>query len=741
MTIGVAVIGAGMAGRAHAAAYRIAPTLYESILPDLRFVSIGDVSPGLGSLAARRFGYERNDTSWQAIAEDPDINVLSVVVANFLHRQMVEGLVAAGKHVLCEKPLSDNLEDARAMADLARSANTVVRIGFTFRRAPGVAALRELVTSGALGRILHVDGRYWCDYASDPMGPMSWRYKGAPGSGALADIGSHVAYLVEFLGGDVQEVSGGRFATAITERPVPLGTVVGHGQAAVSDTYEAVENDDYASFSAQLERSVGVVQVSRVAAGHPNGLALEVFGDNGAAKWEQERPAEFQLMLHEGAVGTRGYRRVIIGPDHPYFAGGLPMDAPGVGVGQNDGFVFQARAFLEEVAGIDEADALPRNASFDEGVHNSGDSRGGRRVRRRRRRRGESSTTASGGCAMKFGVYNAILHDRSLPEAIEVIAKLGLTGIELNSGGFLPPVHIPTFDDILSSDAARDDFLGLFEGTGVEIAGLNCNGNPLHPDPVIGSKHSDDVRRSIRLANRLGQHRVVTMSGLPAGEPGGRRPNWIVNAWNSAGLDVLDYQWRVAEDFWREIDREAADLDVKVALELHPQNLVFNPAGIRELVQRTRATHIGVELDASHLFWQWMDPVAVVQDLGPLVIHAAAKDVRINTSAAVYGVLDNRFRRLGPEEPRINLGGDEWANEWPKNAAWDFVALGRGHDAVYWSTWLAALRVVDPDMLVNIEHEDVTLGRIEGLEVAAAVLLDAARRAGIPISKAADPAS
>jgi predicted dehydrogenase len=370
MTIGIAVIGAGMAGRAHAAAYRIAPTLYESTLPDLRLVSIGDVSPELGLLAARRFGFERNDTSWQAIAEDPDINVVSVVVANFLHREMVEGLVAAGKHVLCEKPLSDNLEDARAMAELARSANTVVRIGFTFRRAPGVAALRDLVTSGALGRILHVDARYWCDYACDPKGPMSWRYKGAPGSGALADIGSHVAYLIEFLGGDVQEVSGGRFATAIADRPVPLGTVVGHGQAAVSDTYEPVENDDYATFSARLAQTVGVAQVSRVAAGHPNGLALEVFGENGAAKWEQERSGEFQLMLTEGPSGTRGYRRVIIGPDHPYFAGGLPMDAPGVGVGQNDGFVFQARAFLEEVAGIDEADSLSRNASFDEGVHN-----------------------------------------------------------------------------------------------------------------------------------------------------------------------------------------------------------------------------------------------------------------------------------------------------------------------------------------------------------------------------------
>jgi predicted dehydrogenase len=97
MTIGVAVIGVGMAGRAHAAGYRIAPMLYRSTLPDLRFISIGDVSPELGSLVARRFGYERSDTSWRAIAEDPDIHVVSVVVANFLHREMVEGLVAAGK--------------------------------------------------------------------------------------------------------------------------------------------------------------------------------------------------------------------------------------------------------------------------------------------------------------------------------------------------------------------------------------------------------------------------------------------------------------------------------------------------------------------------------------------------------------------------------------------------------------------------------------------------------------------
>jgi len=327
---------------------------------------------------------------------------------------------------------------------------------------------------------------------------------------------------------------------------------------------------------------------------------------------------------------------------------------------------------------------------------------------------------------MRLGVYNAILHDRPLPEALKVIADLGLTGIEINTGGFLPPVHVPTFDEILESDAARDDYLALFEGTGVSIAGLNCNGNPLHPNPEIGEKHAEDIRRSIRLAHRLGQTRVVTMSGLPGGEPGATVPNWIVNAWNSAALDVLDYQWGIAASFWKDTDALAGELDVKVALELHPQNLVFNTADVRRLIEVTGATHVGVELDASHLFWQQMDPVAVVRELGPLVFQAAAKDVRINKeNAALYGVLDNSFRRLSPEENRTNLGGDEWANEWPRKSAWDFVALGRGHDTAYWTEFLRALHDVDPDMLVNIEHEDISLGRIEGLEVAAKVLRDA----------------
>ena len=327
---------------------------------------------------------------------------------------------------------------------------------------------------------------------------------------------------------------------------------------------------------------------------------------------------------------------------------------------------------------------------------------------------------------MKLGVYNAVLHDRPLEDALAVIADLGLTGIEINSGGFLPPTHIPEIDEIVASPAAAKKYLARFDGTGVEIAGLNCNGNPLHPNRSIGDKHADDIRRSIRAAAALGQDRVVTMSGLPGGEPGVRHPNWIVNAWNSAALDVLDYQWEVAAAFSSEMDQFAKDHGVQVALELHPQNLVFNARDVRKLIELTGATHLGVEMDASHLFWQQADPIAVVRELGPLILHAAAKDVRINPEyARLNGVLDNGFRRLAPDEDRVNLGGDEWANEWPKDSSWDFVALGKGHDTAYWTEFIRALHEVDPDMCLNIEHEDTELGRIEGLEVAATVLTDA----------------
>jgi sugar phosphate isomerase/epimerase len=330
---------------------------------------------------------------------------------------------------------------------------------------------------------------------------------------------------------------------------------------------------------------------------------------------------------------------------------------------------------------------------------------------------------------MKLGVYTACLHDKPLAEALQVIRDLGLESAEINSGGFLPAVHLP-IADIKASKDAREEYLGTFEEAGVALTALNCNGNPLHPDPEVRDKHGNDVREAVEVAALLGVKRVVTMSGLPGTNAEASLPAWTVLPWESSSLDARDYQWNdVALPYWRDIQARAADADVKVCLEMHPHNLVYNPSTMERLATEINATHIGAELDPSHLFWQWIDPVLAVNKLGELVYNAAAKDTRINDAAKVNGVLDDRFGRVSPDEPdALTLGGRYTLSRWPDDASWDFVAVGRGHDVAWWSDFLQALEKIDPDMAVNIEHEDQELDQMAGLRTAAETLLAAAGR-------------
>ena len=361
--IGVAVIGAGMAGRAHLAGYRSAPTLFDPPLPPLRYVAAVDANEAVAKDAAARYGYERASTDWHELLDDDDVQVVSVVVANQLHRPVVEALLAAGKHVLCEKPLAPSLDDARAMiAAAAAHPEQVTGTGFVYRRQPGVAAIRDLLQQ-ELGDVSHFDGRYWCDYARSAETPMAWRYKGGPGTGALSDIGSHLIDMAEFLCGPLSSVSGATFTTKVTERAVPIGTTYGHAKAQLSDVYEPVENDDVAAFNASFASgAIGTFSVSRIATGHANSLGFEVLAERGAARWDMDRPAEFSVVRRLRDDGLDGFNQVLVGPAHPYIKGGLPMDFPGVSFGTGDLFGYQARAFIEQVAGIE---GLPPVASFD----------------------------------------------------------------------------------------------------------------------------------------------------------------------------------------------------------------------------------------------------------------------------------------------------------------------------------------------------------------------------------------
>jgi sugar phosphate isomerase/epimerase len=334
---------------------------------------------------------------------------------------------------------------------------------------------------------------------------------------------------------------------------------------------------------------------------------------------------------------------------------------------------------------------------------------------------------------MKLGAYTACLHDRPLDETLKILGELGLTSAEINTGGFIAAPHIP-IDDILASTAAAEDYLGRYAQAGITLTGLNVNGNPLNPDPEVGPKHAADLHRSIEVAAALGVKRVVTMSGLPGSDARATAANWVVNPWDSQFLDILDYQWNeVAVPFWKDIQARAAAADVKVAIEMHPHNIVFNPATLQRLVEQTNATHIGAEMDPSHLFWQGIDPVAAVKHLGDLVFHAAAKDTRINPdNIKLHGVLDDRFTRVPADRSPLNLGGRNVLNDWPQSPSWQFVAVGRGHGVEdFWVPFLRALHDVDPEMAVNIEHEDAELDQVEGLRLAAENLIAAGAQAGI----------
>lgn len=367
--LSVAVIGAGMAGTTHANAWRQVGTVYDLGLPKVRLAAIADAYEPFAVDAAERYGYEKAVTDWRDIADDPSIDIVSIVVGNALHREIAEALIKAGKHVLCEKPLADTLDSARAMAEAERSAGVVTAVGFTYRRNAAVAELAKLVDSGHLGEINHFDGRYWCDYGADPATPMAWRYKGPMGSGALGDVGSHLIDTAETICGPLVSVSGAAMMTSIKQRPVASGHVTrGTALDTANAVYEDVENDDVATFTARFASgAVGTFSCSRVAWGLPNSLMVDVLGTKGRASWDLARCGEIKIDDVNSPAGLGGARRVLVNPDFPYFARGSSMAFGGVGLTQIEQFTYQAHAFLQQIACVTGEGALPPCATFADG--------------------------------------------------------------------------------------------------------------------------------------------------------------------------------------------------------------------------------------------------------------------------------------------------------------------------------------------------------------------------------------
>ncbi|WP_245628187.1 Gfo/Idh/MocA family protein [Shouchella shacheensis] len=222
----VGLVGAGFMGKAHVVGYSNAPKLFWPAVAKPVLKTVCDIDSDVAKDAKERFGFEKSTTDYMDIVNDPEIDIVSVCTPNDSHAEISIAALNAGKHVLCEKPISNNAEDARAMVDAAERAKEkgiISMCAYQYRRVPAVVLAKKFVDEGTIGEILNIRTQYLQSWSADPNSPLSWRFqKKYAGAGALGDIGTHVIDIAQYLAGDIDEVVS-NVRTYIKERPVQEG--------------------------------------------------------------------------------------------------------------------------------------------------------------------------------------------------------------------------------------------------------------------------------------------------------------------------------------------------------------------------------------------------------------------------------------------------------------------------------------------------------------------------------------
>ncbi|MDR1852421.1 MAG: Gfo/Idh/MocA family oxidoreductase [Propionibacteriaceae bacterium] len=309
MMLNAAVIGYGWMGRLHAGGYRQLSWRYPELGVDVRLAVAADTAEP-NREAAKVAGFERVVSDYREVLADPSIDVVSIALPSFSHREVALAAAAAGKPFWIEKPMGLNAGQSRDIAEAAVSAGLVTGVGFNYRRQPAIARARQIVRSGELGRI--TNARVWmlADYASSPGVAYTWRFSKDAGPGVVSDLLSHGTDLTHFLVGRISELSA-QTGLFIPERPLPLGEGAGAWSTEVSSEKKAVENEDYVSVLGRTDSEVLVtLEASRVAIGPRAEYIVEVYGTEGSLRWNFERPMELQL-IHSG---ERGYSTQLCAP-------------------------------------------------------------------------------------------------------------------------------------------------------------------------------------------------------------------------------------------------------------------------------------------------------------------------------------------------------------------------------------------------------------------------------------------
>ena len=325
--IGIGIVGGGYMGKAHSAAFACVGTVFETRLKP-RLATICGSSAASSARYAQAYGFARGAADWQDLVNDPTVQAVVIASPQDTHREIAEAALSLGKHVLCEKPMGLNVDDARAMVAAADAAGVVNMVAYNYIRTPASQYARQLVSEGALGRITYFRGEHTEDFHNDPDMP-EWRNKGEA-NGCLGDLAPHIINAAQALIGPIDTVN----AQIETVHPFRNGSTV--------------TNDDQMQMMVKFAGGIsGHIAASRIATGRKMGYAYEIHGTKGAIRFDQEDQNAIHLYRREGPEAERGFTKILTGPAHPDYE---PFClGPGHGTGYQDQIIIEAKDFLTAI--------------------------------------------------------------------------------------------------------------------------------------------------------------------------------------------------------------------------------------------------------------------------------------------------------------------------------------------------------------------------------------------------------
>jgi predicted dehydrogenase len=350
----VGMVGYAFMGAVHAHAWRNAHRFFDlPITPEL--TAVAGRNKEAVSAAAERLGFVSMETDWRALVERDDIDVVDICTPGDSHAVIAVAALQAGKHVLCEKPLANTVDEAEQMAAVARAEaerGVWAMCGFTYRRTPALALARRLVEAGRIGTVRQVRAQYLQDWLHDPDAPMTWRLdKAKSGSGALGDLGAHLVDTTQWLTGQAITGVSAIVQTFVTSRPLSgeRSGLGGHGETGADAPRGEVTVDDAALFTARFaDGAIATFEATRFALGRKNALRVEINGTAGSIAFDFEENNVLQFFDGTEPVEEQGFRRILVTePEHPYVSAWWP---PGHGLGYEHGFTHQVVDLVSAIA-------------------------------------------------------------------------------------------------------------------------------------------------------------------------------------------------------------------------------------------------------------------------------------------------------------------------------------------------------------------------------------------------------